>query len=301
MLVTFGDIVTSPNELMGVKAVFGPANSHLLRFGGRGSPSSSGYYSVPRSAATKATTSPFIVAIGGGKDVRDNLGGKVLNLFRAGTVYGTTSILAGPEDKIDADGLARWPVALVMRQVWEFDGFPHLVDELGMPDRKILAAAMDGIVRPPAKIDMFWEALKQWPLREMALRLPANFHDNGVPKLVTSRLPTIPPGVASEEGKRVWQLQLTIERDSKISKAAKLLNIERYGAPTCESCQFTHSDSGMFDAHHPTPLAAGQRNTLAEHLIILCPTCHRRAHRRDDKLSPYNLLELKTWIASGRP
>ena len=285
---------------MGVKAVFGPAGSHLLRFGGRGGPLDKGYYSRPKAAAERANVTPFIIAIGGGNGVRDNLGGKVLNLFRSGTVYGATSILAGPEEAVDAERLARWPVALAVIDVWEFSGFPHLVDDLGMPDRRILAAAMDGIVRPEGKVEQLWEALRACRLLEKALPLPANFVENGKPTLATSVLPKIRGGVASDEGKRTWQTQMAIERNSKTSKEAKLLNIAKYGLPTCESCRFEHTDTGMFDAHHPTPLAAGQRITMAEHLIVLCPTCHRRAHRKD-RLDPYSLKELKEWVAVGRP
>jgi 5-methylcytosine-specific restriction enzyme A len=56
----------------------------------------------------------------------------------------------------------------------------------------------------------------------------------------------------------------------------------------------------MFDAHHPAPLAVGKRVTLPEHLQILCPTCHRRAHRKG-RVQPFSLLELQAWVRAGRP
>ncbi len=271
--------------------------SHILCFGGRGESTEQRYYSVPRSVANRASESPFIVAIGGGGGVRDNLGGRVLNLAKSSMVFGATRVLAEQEE---ATRLAQWPVASVMHDIWKFDGFPHLVDDLGMPDRTVLAAAMDGVVRPADKIEQLWRSLADWPISLQSLTLPANFVDVSEPTLVTRKLPVIKGGISSEEGKRIWTLQLKIERDSKISKLAKLLNIEKHGISKCEGCMFKHSDPGMFDAHHPTPLAAGSRTTLPEHLIILCPTCHRRAHRID-KLVPQTLPQLRQWIIDGRP
>lgn len=293
----FRDVVPDPSLVMGVKAVFGPMRSHILCFGARGEPAEQRYFSVPRSAANRSRESPFIIAIGGGAGVRENLGGRVLNLAKASMVYGATKVLAEPEE---ATRLAQWPVASVMNDVWKFEGFPHLVDDLGLPDRTVLAAAMDGVVRPTEKIEQLWQALADWPVSLESLTLPANFVDAAEPTLVTKRLPTVRGGMASEEGKKIWAMQLQVERDGRLARRAKQLNIEKYEISTCEACVFNHPDSGMFDAHHPTPLAVGTRTTLAEHLIVLCPTCHRRAHRID-KLVPQTLLQIRQWVADGRP
>lgn len=285
---------------MGVKAVFGALNSHLLCFGGRGDPAQSSYYSVARSAANRAVERPFVLAVGGGAHVRDNLGGKVLNLARVSSVFGATSQLCG--DPGEVRRLAQWPVAVVLHDVWRIVGFPHLVADLGMPDRTILAAAMDGIVRPAGKIEELWRALADWDIEPCSLPLPANFYDSGKPGLVVGRLPLLRGGSSSEEGRRLFKLQSEIERNSAVSREAKRLNcIANGGKVTCEACRFSHTDGGMFDAHHPVPLSAGIRTTLAEHLIVLCPTCHRRAHRKEDKLLPYTLLELQDWVERGRP
>lgn len=72
------------------------------------------------------------------------------------------------------------------------------------------------------------------------------------------------------------------------------------GSMPCEARRFAHSDGAMFDAHRPTPLALGKRTTLPEHLLILCPTCHLRAHRKS-RLDPFQLHQLQSWVASGRP
>jgi 5-methylcytosine-specific restriction protein A len=116
-----------------------------------------------------------------------------------------------------------------------------------------------------------------------------------------SKTPTVPGGFSGAEGQQLWTLQKRLERDPRLAKEAKRLNSEKYGVPTCEACFFSHPDLGMFDAHHPNPLAAGQRVTLVEHLEVLCPTCHRRAHRVPNPLQPLQLFKLKEWVMEGRP
>lgn len=292
------DVVTGADALMGVKAVFGMLSSHVLCFGARGSLNDKSSYSVAAGAARRAVKSPFVVTIGGGKEVRDGLEGRVLNVARVALVYGPTSTLV--TDPQEVARLAQWPVAVALHDVWQFVGMPHLVEDLGFPDRTILSGAQDGIVRPDEPMDQLWTALRDWPVERVALPLPGNFYDSGQPKLIGTRLPTIPSSAGAEEGERVWKLQRSIERDRATAQEAKRLNVERYGIMTCEACEFANSDIAMFDAHHPTPLAVGKRTTLPEHLQILCPTCHRRAHRKS-RLDPYQLHELRAWVAAGRP
>lgn len=239
------DIVPTPELIMGCKAVFGTVSSHVLCFAGRGDPTvSRRYYMLPAGVSRRAITQPYIVAIGGGAQVRDGFKGCVVNIARAGTVYGDTATLL--DDPAEIQRLARWP-----------------------PDLACLLQS-------------------------------ANFFDAGVPTLATGgRRPVVGGGVGSDEGKRVWKTQLSIERRPELARAAKQLSANRHGIPTCAACGFAHADFGMFDAHNPNPLATGERQTIAEHLIVLCPTCHRRAHRKD-RLIPYTLLELRDWIANGR-
>jgi hypothetical protein len=293
-----GDVVSGSSLLMGVKAVWGPLSSHVLCFGARGAINSKSYFSVAASAARRAVERPFVIAIGGGKEVRDGFEGRVLNVARVATVCGPTSTLVA--DPAEVIRLAQWPVAVSLHDVWRFVGFPRLVEELGFSDRTILSGSQDGIVRPDEGMNRLWAALCDWPLQAEALPLPGNFYDSGQPKLVITKLPTIPSSAGAEEGERVWRLQLKTERDRALVKQAKLLNLKRFGAITCEACAFSHGDGAMFDAHHPTPLAVGKRTTLPEHLHILCPTCHRRAHRRSN-LDPFPLHELQAWVVAGRP
>lgn len=291
------DIVATPDLIMGVKAVFGRVSSHVLCFGSRGNINDKSYFSVAAGAARRATTSPYVITIGGGRNVQHGLDGRVLNVARTALVYGPTSTLI--TDPAEVSRLAQWPVAIGLHDVWRFSGEPHLVDDLDFADRTILAGSQDGIVHPTEAMLRLWTALKDWPIKPVALPLPGNFYDSGKPTLVIGKLPGIPTSAGAKEGDRVWRLQLRTERNSLVAKQAKELNLQRFGSMTCEACDFTHSDAAMFDAHHPTPLAVGKRNTLPEHLQILCPTCHRRAHRKSP-LDPYQLHELRDWVAAGR-
>ncbi len=293
------DIITNPDLIMGCKAVFGTVSSHVLCFAGRGAPTSpKRYYMLPAGAARRAVAQPYIIAIGGGAQVRDGLKGCVVNIAKAGTVYGDTATLL--DDPVEVQRLARWPVAIVLQDVWQVRGNPRLVEDLGMPDRLVLEGAVDGIVRHDDRVEALWKALVDWPLELASLPQPANFFDSGIPTLAAGgQRPVVRGGMGSDEGKRVWKIQLEIERRPELARAAKQLSADRHGVPTCAACEFAHADFGMFDAHHPNPLATGERQTLAEHLIVLCPTCHRRAHRKD-RLIPYTLLELSDWIAKGR-
>lgn len=284
--------------LMGVKAVFGQLSSHVLCFGGRGTVNDRSYFSVAKSAAHRAVERPFVVTIGAGENVRPGLDGRVLNVARVSYVYGPTNLFV--TDPSEVIRVAQWPVAIVLHDAWTIGGLPHLVDDLGMPDRTILAGAQDGIVRPDNKVEALWRALEDTPLELAVLPLPANFFDPGKPTLAISKLPFIPKNLGTEEGERVWKRQLKIERDPAIAREAKARNVARFGKPTCLACDFAHPDQAMFDAHHPTPLAVGARITLPEHLEILCPTCHRRAHRKS-RLDPYSLFELRAWNSAGRP
>lgn len=294
-MTTVRDVVASPDQVMGAKAVFGPISSHVMCFGGRGERFENRFYSQPAGVAKRAVAAPWVFAIGGGSNVRDNLAGKALNLVRAACVYGDTAAFVPPDE---AARLGQWPVAIALHDVWELTGFPHLVDDLGLPDRRILAGAQDGIIKPAQHFDAFWEVVRDWPITIKALPLALDFHDAGTPRLVSQILPSLKTG--TKEGKVAWKLQRSRERDPKLSSDAKLLNIARFGTCTCEACHFGHGDTGLFDAHHPNPLCAGVRTTLAEHLVILCPTCHRRAHCKD-RLTPFTLDELIAWNRGGRP
>jgi hypothetical protein len=115
-------------------------------------------------------------------------------------------------------------------------------------------------------------------------------------------IPPIPGGSSSAEGRRRYRLQSQIERRYWVSREAKRLNAAQHeGKVTCEACGFGHPDAAMMDAHHEQPLAGGVRDTRIDDLRILCPTCHRRAHRSADPLIPFSLADLQAWVADGKP
>ncbi|TYC78783.1 hypothetical protein [Novosphingobium sp. BW1] len=299
-MTTVRDIVPDAEQIMGCKAVFGAISSHILCFAKRGDRANpKRFYMLPAGVARRAVGRPFIIAIGGGRSVRDGLGGRVLNVARASTVHGDTATLL--DDPTEIERLSRWPVAIALNDVWRLQGYPRLVEDLGMPDRRMLEGAVDSVIRHDDRVAMLWERIADWTVELATLPAPANFFDTGVPTLVSGGLrPTVPDGAGSVEGNRVWRLQRDIERDEKVSRDAKVLSAARHGKPTCEACGFAHDDFAMLDAHHPNPLASGVRKTLPNHLVILCPTCHRRAHC-NDRLMPFTLPELREWFARGRP
>ena len=107
---------------------------------------------------------------------------------------------------------------------------------------------------------------------------------------------------ASREGETTWRAQRGIERDSRLASAALAMNAREHdGEHSCEACNFKHNDRAMFDAHHPHPLLTGPRMTRVSDLVVLCPVCHRRAHRAANRMLPYSLAELRAWNEAGRP
>lgn len=110
------------------------------------------------------------------------------------------------------------------------------------------------------------------------------------------------PAMSSAEGKKRYRMQLQTERRSWVSREAKRSNAAQHqGKVTCEACGFEHPDTAMLDAHHKDPISGGIRETRVEDLLILCPTCHRRAHRSTDRFQPFTLAELQAWVQQGRP
>ena len=106
---------------------------------------------------------------------------------------------------------------------------------------------------------------------------------------------------ATREGAELWQVQRSTERSSKIAKAALSRNFSlSSNSYHCEACMFAHPDRAMFDTHHIHPLAGGSRMTQVTDLLVLCPTCHRRAHRSPNRFRPFGLSELQQWNQNGR-
>ncbi len=193
----FEDVVPSANSLMGVKAVFGALTGRAMCFGSRGDPKKKdrGHFQSARVAAEYAETRPHLITIGGGGECSEHLEGRVLNVAVVSKVFGETPVFY--TDPAEVARLARWPVATALLDVYEVIGFPHLVADLGLPDRTVLANAFDLVVRPADKVQALWEALRGWDLRQIDLPPLANFREPDKVTLVGSLLPR---KVSKEEG-----------------------------------------------------------------------------------------------------
>ena len=92
------------------------------------------------------------------------------------------------------------------------------------------------------------------------------------------------------EGYEFDQIIKSRKRDQKIIKDRK-----QYDNNTCQCCGFYLEVNGNYiiDCHHVNPIEYGVRKTELEHLVCLCPTCHRIAHQRR---KPYTVEEIQKII-----
>lgn len=289
--IPFQTVVGSPEDVMGVKAVFGALTGRAMCFGSRGDAKlkDKGYFQSARVAAEYAATRPMLVTIGGGGECPPELQGRVLNVVKVSKVFGETPVFYS--DLAERERLSRWPVATALLDVYEVEGSPRLVEDLGLPDRTILANAFDLVVRPPEKVLDLWNALQNIPLNLVDLPPLANFREPTKVLQVGSMLPV---RISKEEGQRLSRKVQFFERRSDLARAAKELNKRiNGGLLTCEACGFTDVTPGMFDAHHLVPLMLGVRETTLSDLAVLCPLCHRWAHSKgSEQTNPLPLADL---------
>ncbi len=100
------------------------------------------------------------------------------------------------------------------------------------------------------------------------------------------------------EGRLVVRLHLTRERNPKLKQKKIIDVVKRNGSLQCESCNIRLNEvydseiSEVYECHHLVPLhISGERLTSITDVALLCPTCHRVAHR----IHPWpTLAELKT-------
>lgn len=288
----FADIVDRPSMLMGVKAVWGKSGEPVMCFGSRGDPATKdrGHFQQARNTAEKSLERPFLLTIGGGEQVAADLRGRVLELVRVSGAFGETAAFVRDPDL--RDRLAQWPVAVMLTQVYSLAGDPHLIGDLGFPDRRVLENAYDGVRSNDDDIAALWEALKDWPVELRTDVLPpSDFLDPGKAQLCSS----LYPKVSASEGRRRYQEAQKVERSAAVAIEAKRLNNERNGGIyVCEACEFADEDRRLFDAHHILPISVGPRDTQVCHLAILCPTCHRWAHAKGRSLyEPLAVAEVR--------
>lgn len=88
--------------------------------------------------------------------------------------------------------------------------------------------------------------------------------------------------VERPEGKLSVRLHMHRERDRRLVSAKKREAIEATGYVSCEVCGDAPErvwGVDLTEVHHLTALWAGETTTNLADLAILCPTCHRAAHR----------------------
>lgn len=297
--IPFRDVVSGPDQLMGVKAVWGRSRESVMCFGSRGDPGlkDKKHFQLARVTAEYAQTQPYLVSIGGGQQVTDELRGRVVELLRITGAYGEMSAFVKDEEL--RARLAQWPVAVIPSEIYMVIGEPLLVEDLDFPDRRILENAYDSVRRDDAHIRKLWEALKDREVvRRWDIQLPPGFKDPGKVQICSSMIPK----ASAAEGKKAWDLSLAIERDSGLRPLAKASNRAKNGGQiVCEACGFADDLSAMFDAHHLRPLAAGERESRVDDLAVLCPTYHRTAHWNSHRKSdPLTVLQVRAIILQDR-
>lgn len=288
------DVAGSLDQIMGVKAVWGRSSEPIMCFGSRGDERAkdSKHFMQARNTAEKAIARPFLITIGGGEQVGPSLRGRVLEIVRVTGVYGETKAFV--RDPALYERLAQWPVAVVLSEIYRIEGEPLLIDDLGFPDRNILANAYDGILRDDDRMKHLWEAVREYPVtRRWDVEPLPGFRDPGKVQLYGSLYPRV--AANSPEGKRILKEMLVAERDRGMSKIVKEENRARNGGViVCEGCDFTDEQRSLFDAHHLDPLGKGPRWSSPESFAVLCPTCHRWAHAKaPDLLQPLPIPVLR--------
>ena len=291
-VLRFCDLVPTPESLMGVKAVWRRIKLPVMAFGARGEQGEPRYYNEARAVAERSVSQPYFVTIGGGARCPGDVQGRVLNLAKATPAYGLTPTFV--QDEAERAGLKQWPVAVLLDEVFSIEGEPHVVGDLGFPDRTILQNAYDRMHRPTDAVTQLWQSLRDYPLiRNRDITLPAGFIPPTGPSLISPDHEKVT--FTSKEGQRLWKLSKAAERDPRLKKLVKLLNRERNGGRiVCEACDFSDALDAMFDAHHLNPLCTGQRETRVDDLAVICPRCHRWVHwKTEDKLYPVAISVLR--------
>lgn len=279
----FEELVTTSDDLMGVKAVYGPSIVSLIAFGSRAN--------LGHHTAKKALERPYLLSIGGGAKASDSVRGRVLEVMRVTPVYGSTSAFIN--DPILQNEMKQWPVATMLSEVFTIGGQPHIVDDLGFPDGKILEHSFDSVRRNDLLVERLWQVLKNRPIeRRYDIMPPPGFIDRGEFFHVVDVYPTVDKN--SEEGQRLYKEMRVIERCRTLVELKKRENKHRNsGRYVCESCGFADKLGVMFDVHHLFPLHAGSRLTNPTDLAVLCPTCHRWAHAKGiDWLNPMPVRDI---------
>lgn len=92
------------------------------------------------------------------------------------------------------------------------------------------------------------------------------------------------------EGYEIDKIITSRKRYTKISEERKIRDNN-----TCQACGFhlKINNNYVIDCHHLHPLSLGERTTLINDLVCLCPTCHRIAHLKQE---PYTINQIKSLL-----
>jgi 5-methylcytosine-specific restriction protein A len=289
-MVEFREIVSAPELLMGVKAVWGRAHHKepVVCFSAPAGPiSGQSYFSKVRVVAERAMKQPYLILIAAGREAPAEMDGRLLRLVKLSGAYGSTTAFVQHLEM--GNRLERWPIAAIITEAHEFIDEPHLIDNLGYSDRALLRNAYDRVVGNDEGIKHLWTRVANYRLKPQEIELPPRFKLPSKPELYQTRYPQL----TEEEGKRVWKLMRKIERSSKVAIEAKEANRAAHnGLIVCIACGLSDASSSLFDAHHLTPLAAGMRTSRVYDFVVLCPTCHRWAHLHKTVVDPFRPLPL---------
>src|SRR6266404_8748243 len=110
---TLIDIVSTPDRLLGIKAVWAPTLYHIASFGGSitdGPEQQRAKLVGLRTRAIRAyeKNTPFVITIGGGEEVHPEVNGRVVEVYELGHTIGPAKLFC--TDPI----LDRWPYAITL-------------------------------------------------------------------------------------------------------------------------------------------------------------------------------------------
>ena len=95
----------------------------------------------------------------------------------------------------------------------------------------------------------------------------------------------------AREGYAIDASLLSRGRNRELAEARK-----SYDHYTCQACDFKLQIESrwVIEAHHLNPLSVtGETETKLEHLVSLCPTCHRISHLRSPPYTPKEIRQLR--------
>ena len=105
---------------------------------------------------------------------------------------------------------------------------------------------------------------------------------------------------AFPEGKEVYRLHRTRERNPKVAELAKTKRLKKDPSLHCEVCAFSFVEiygelgESFIEAHHTIPLSDtdGEIETHIEDIALVCSNCHKMLHRRRPWLAIGELKEM---------